>query len=121
MAKKHYTSFDQTAFNANFHGLDDLVKKTIQSFILALPKMIENLQWGIDEKNPINVELAAHNLKGALSNFYAEPARLLAWQLEQMGHGTITSDAENTLRSLVAELDKLILDLQDYEKNRMSQ
>jgi two-component system, sensor histidine kinase len=119
MEKHHYTTFDQFAFNSNFHGMDDLVKKTIHSFILALPEMIEALRAAVEAKNPSAVEIAAHTLKGALSNFYAEPARLLAWQMEQMGHGAIGSDADNTLRSLIAELEKLALDLKDYVTKRM--
>lgn len=113
-------SFNQHAFATNFQGMDDLACETIISFIATLPKLISNIEVAILTKNVADLELSAHALKGALSNFHAEPSQLLAWQLEQMGHGRVTETAETVLQVLKSELARLSVDLQTFANQRQA-
>jgi HPt (histidine-containing phosphotransfer) domain-containing protein len=62
------------------------------------------------------LELSAHTLKGVISNMYADRARLLAWQLEQMGHSASAESAEKIYLELETELIKLVSELQPFAK-----
>ena len=117
-SKEPNGSFDQKLFMTNFHGMEDLAYQTIESFIGALPKLVSDVEVAIKTNNAADLELSAHTLKGALSNFYAERSKLLAWQLEQAGHGKITPMAEQVFQSLKLELARLSSDLEAFMNQR---
>lgn len=100
-------SFDKNTFMANFQGMEDLAHETIKSFLPTLPSLISDVEEAIDSKNALKLELAAHTLKGAVSNFYAEPSKILAWKLEQIGHAQTTLDANKIFFELKNELEGL--------------
>lgn len=99
--------FDCQTYMANFAGMEDLARETIKSFLNTLPKMLSDIQHAIEEKNSSDLELHAHTLKGAVSNFYAEPARLLAWELEKLGKNKNMQNATDLIKDLVQELKLL--------------
>jgi len=106
-------AFDRDIFLSNFHGMDDLISETISSFFTALPDLTSAIETAIREKNLADLELAAHTLKGVVANFYAEPSKLLAWKLEQIGHGQLNEDCEIVFRQLQVELSRLTNELQN--------
>lgn len=100
-------AFDRNAFLANFHGMEDLAIQTINSFLSTLPSVVSALEIAIQNRNAIDVELNAHTIKGVVSNFFAEPSRILALQLEQMGSANNLEQAEKLFMQLKDELQKL--------------
>lgn len=104
--------FDRETFLNNFQGLEDLVCETIHSFFTVLPGQMADIEAAISNKNSLDLELAAHTLKGTVSNFYAEPCKFLAWKLEQMGHGPMSNECDVVFKKLQIELKKLTKELQ---------
>lgn len=104
---KNQTSFDQEKFFSNFHGMEDVAIDAIQSFIDAIPRFIAAIDSAIEKNNTDELELSAHTLKGSVSNFYAEPTKQLAWQLEQMGHKKELKNAKAVCAQMKVELAQL--------------
>lgn len=105
------TSFDKVTFMTNFQGMEDLAHETIRSFLSTLPILLSAVEAAIQSKNAEELELSAHTLKGAASNFYAEPSRALAFQLEKMGHESSVDGADKVLAELKIAVTKLTADL----------
>ncbi len=99
--------FDKDTFMANFRGMEDSAYETINSFLSILPSLISNVDEAIRLKNASALELAAHTLKGAVLNFYAEPSERLAGKLEQICHAQTTTGADNVFLEMKIELEKL--------------
>ncbi len=99
--------FDRLTFMANFQGMEDLAEETIKSFLSTLPSLISAIDEAVRSANAAKLELAAHTLKGVVSNFYAEPSRLLAQEIEQIGHARSTANADKVFLELKTELERL--------------
>lgn len=117
-SKSNTLSFNIETFMANFHGMEDLAIDMVSSFLQTLPKLINDIEKAVADKSDSDLELSAHTLKGALSNFHAESARDLAWQLEQMGRNKQINEALKILSQLRTELDRLDVDLQNFMNER---
>jgi HPt (histidine-containing phosphotransfer) domain-containing protein len=119
--KKNNTSvfpFDREIFLSNFMGMEDLADEAIASFLDCVPRYISDIQGAVQTKNAKALELAAHSLKGAVSNFYAEPSKLLAWELEQIGQSQNFQNVQVVFESLVQELTRLSDALQEARKGK---
>ncbi len=104
-----FESFDKNKFMLNFAGLEDIAKETITCFLDLLPNLVADIDKAIKSKNSKNFEIAAHTAKGAISNFYAENARLLAFELERKGRDNNFNDVDaifNNLKQQLSHLDK---------------
>ena len=111
-------TFDRDSFSANFSGMEDLAQETILSFLTSLPKLLSEVEKALQTKNCAALELSSHTLKGALSTFFAEPTRELAWKLEQMGNTQSITDAEAVFQELKLHLDRLTKDLHNETKRK---
>jgi HPt (histidine-containing phosphotransfer) domain-containing protein len=76
-------------------------------FIADYPRSIQEIQDAIKSGDAKALEHAAHGLKGAVSNFAAEPARMAAHQLEDIGRSGNLQRAPETLKELVRQFDLL--------------
>lgn len=83
------------------------MQASVEDFLRSLPQLTLAIEKAIENKNPNDLKIAAHTLKGAVSNFYAEPSRQLAWQLEQLGHSQKLDGAKDILSNLKTELKAL--------------
>ncbi len=99
--------FDRQKFMANFQGMEDLAAEVIKSFLPTLPGLTSAIDDAVCSNNAEKLERSAHALKGAVSNFFAEPSTLLAWNLEQMGHARTTMNADKVFLELKTELVRL--------------
>lgn len=72
-----------------------------------LPGMLVATEQAAAAGDAGGLQHAAHTLKGAVSNFYAEPARSAALRLEQMGRSEDLSEVEPALQALRREIDRL--------------
>lgn len=71
-------------FRRHFIAYEDLANEVVDDFIRLLPKMLTNIEAAIKSGSPEAVELAAHTLKGAASNFFAERLIETARQMEEL-------------------------------------
>lgn len=110
---------DREKFLEQFQGMEDLAQHAVDSFLEHIPKLMKSIEDSIQNKSPQQLELAAHTLKGAVSNFYAEPSRILAWKLEQLGHGTITAESKSIFNELQIEIERLTEVLTEYSSEKV--
>ncbi len=110
--------FDKVKFLSQFQGMEDIAMGAVDSFLAALPKLVEELDASILEKNLPKIEITAHSIKGAVSVFYAEPSRTLAWQMERQAHEKKLENIEALLQELKGELEKLKLALSAFSCGR---
>lgn len=104
-------SFDKSSFLLNFSGIEDVAQNAIENFLATLPELQNSVFKSIQSKNSSELELTAHTLKGVVSNFYAEPSRLLALKLEILGKQNNLSEANYIYSMLTIELSRLSEDL----------
>lgn len=109
-----HKSFDQQTFMSNFQGIEDLAYEAITSFLTTLPTLNSAIEAALRAKNASDLELNAHTLKGAVSNFYAEQSRSLAFELEVMGKEKKLERAEETFLLLKEELKLLSIELNKF-------
>lgn len=118
MSNINQPSFDRIKFMTNFQGIEDLAIETINSFLESLPQLVLALETAIHKMRADEIELAAHTLKGAISNFYAEPAQLAAWKLEHMSHGSDLPGMKVAFSNLKIELVRLERDFRIFLSER---
>ena len=104
--------YDRAALLENFEGMEEVVVDIIQSYEENVPGLKERITNAIEASDASALQLAAHTLKGVLSNFYAERARSLAYKLEDMGKVGDLTHALTSWHSLCTELTLLNLALQ---------
>ena len=116
-------TFNRDIFLKNFQGIEDLALESIDNFLLTLPTLLVAIDSSLKTKNGKDLELSAHSLKGSLSHFYAEPSKLLAWKLEQLGRGAPDDRAGKIFTDLQAEIAMLSIalrsladELRNYDK-----
>lgn len=110
--------FDEHNFLANFQGMEDLAAQTIHSFLDSLPQQLQAIESAILARNSRELELAAHSLKGAASNFCSESVQELAFQLEKMGKAKATTGCESIFKNLQTESESLAKSLQEFLQKR---
>jgi two-component system sensor histidine kinase/response regulator len=92
------------ALLAQVDGDRDLLRELVQLFGAERPRLQEEIRAALEQGQPVQVQKAAHTLKGAVSNFTAQAARELAQTLENMGHAGDLSGAGDVYQSLAQEL-----------------
>lgn len=114
---REHSSFDRATFMANFQGMEDLAQETIKSFLSIVPDLLLACERALQKKDMSEIERLAHTLKGALSNFYAEPSMDLAFKLEKMGHEKSINGADkvfvelkNAVAMLFGDLNALLIE-----------
>ena len=99
--------FNEIHLGLTFKIWKTLQKDAVSNFLQILPQKISLIETRNQIKNSGKLKLEAHSLKGIVATFYAEPSRLLAWQLEQIGHGGNLDGVENIFLQLKTELERL--------------
>ena len=107
--------FDHRALAANFSGLEDVLMDTIGNFLRLKSSLMQNIQNAIAAKDPKALEIAAHTVKGVVSNFFAESAKSIAWDLEQCGSRGDLSRADSSFIKLSEEIEKLCTALRELK------
>lgn len=99
------TPYSQEQFMENFHGMEDLAKEIVSDFLDGLNEMTQKIEQSIQNKDFKEIEINAHSLKGALSNFFAEPSKSTAFKLEVIGRDAADfSEVESLFTALQSEL-----------------
>jgi two-component system, sensor histidine kinase and response regulator len=85
----------------------DIIKEIASIYVDEVGALMEQIQSAIQARDAFLLQRNAHSLKGVVSNFAAEPARLAAFQLEQMGQENDFSSVDEALEKLVYEIQRL--------------
>lgn len=108
-------SFDICTFLANFHGMEDLATELAQSFLNNLPMYVADVEAAFDSRSFRLLEIAAHRLKGSISNFHAEAAREKAYRIE-----TLSSDGQLNVAAIHATIVELKAELKRLESDLLA-
>src|SRR3954452_14567936 len=74
-------------------GDEELLAEIAQLFLEDYPRILIEIVTALNAGDAAALEHAAHSLKGSVSNFGAEPARLAAFELEKIGRSRDLSGA----------------------------
>ncbi|MDM8535407.1 ATP-binding protein [Desulfobacterales bacterium HSG17] len=108
---------DIVKFLNNLGGNKELAAKLIGLFMEQFNEIQRDVRKAIDDKKPWELEVAAHSLKGVLSNFCTQGADL-AQQLEMMGNsGKIDIEkADAVFDNLKDVVEQIVPALKEYKR-----
>lgn len=89
--------FDRQAALSRMGGDEVLLREMAEFFLADVDRLFEAVQTGLRDKKSLEVERAAHTLKGLASNFSAARAVRAAWIVESLGHSGDLSAAQKAL------------------------
>jgi HPt (histidine-containing phosphotransfer) domain-containing protein len=99
-----------------FAGDDDLLREITAIFLIECPVLLERIRGAVESRNCKELEIAAHSLKGAASNFGAAAAIDGARAVEMIGRRGSLAEApaavaalESCLNDLNSQLANLLL------------
>jgi two-component system sensor histidine kinase/response regulator len=98
-----------------------LLEEMIGLYLDSSPRLLTEIESGVQRQDALGVQRAAHALKGALQNLSAAPCAERALVLEQMGRAGQLTSADRTLLELKEELDRLRTELQSWSKEPLAQ
>jgi two-component system sensor histidine kinase/response regulator len=88
-------------------GDEELVREIAAIFLDEYPVLLAKIQASVASNNPVQLERAAHNLKGSISNFGAPEATRAAYDLEMLGRNQRMQDAGIAVETLEREMDSV--------------
>jgi signal transduction histidine kinase/HPt (histidine-containing phosphotransfer) domain-containing protein len=95
-------------------GDDALLKRMIATFLRDTPRRLTAIAAAIRKKDSANVASLAHALKGSISLFGAEPARLRAQELQELARSGDLAAVPGILIVLKEEIANLLENLRGY-------
>lgn len=108
------------SFLLNFKGVESVAISIIDLFLEKSDFFLEGIAKSISEKNPKNLELSAHTLKGAVATFQAERCHSLAYEIEKIGKAQSINGALDNFEELRIEVNKLNDYLRDLRRTIQS-
>ena len=88
-------------------GDAELLAEMAEVFLSEVCGLLERIRCCVSDGDAVGLGQAAHQLKGAASNFYAECTVEAALRLEQMGRQNELGSSQEALVTLVAEFERL--------------
>jgi signal transduction histidine kinase/CheY-like chemotaxis protein/HPt (histidine-containing phosphotransfer) domain-containing protein len=98
---------DRAAILARVGHDSQLLKDIVAVYFDESPRLLEGVRSAVETGDASKLKVAAHTLKGAVSNFSTWPAFEAALRLETMGHTGDLTHAREGLAALDAALDRL--------------
>ena len=95
-------------------GDEKLLKRMIATFLRDTPKRVSAIAAALRKKDASEVTSLAHALKGSISLFGAEGARLRAQELQDSGRAGDLRSADGLLAPLKEEIANLLENLRGY-------
>lgn len=102
----------------NFKDDEDLIPFAIEAFIKDYPKHMSHMEKSLKDIDGEELALAAHTLKGSVSNFHAQEAVEIAAAIEKAAHAknyTLAKENYDNLKEVIKkvheELDCLLQEL----------
>jgi len=97
-----------------FDGDAEMVQELIGIFMSDYQTMLTNLDNSVANRNAVDLQGAAHKIKGSLANFEAKRAVELALSFENRGKEHNFKNIENDLEILHKELDNVTNEFKKY-------
>ncbi|HZZ28952.1 MAG TPA: response regulator [Pirellulales bacterium] len=88
-----------------------LLEEMIGLYLESSPRLVTEIEAGVDRQDAPTIQRAAHTLKGALQNLSADGGAAAALNLEKQGRSGDLNGAKQSLSDLKAELDRLQFEL----------
>jgi two-component system sensor histidine kinase/response regulator len=105
------SSIDHVALLARMEDDRALLAEVVAIFHAEAPRMLEDLRCAIDAGDPLALQRAAHNFKGAVAIFGAHGASETAQALENLGRSGSVAGAGDALAALEGQTTALSHDL----------
>lgn len=99
---------------ARVGGDEALFKRMIATFVRDTPKRLAAIGAALRRKDATGLASLAHALKGSVSIFGAEAARLQSQELQELGRAGDLTRADGLLNSLKEEIANLLENLRGY-------
>jgi CheY-like chemotaxis protein len=96
-----------------------LLEEMIQLYMESSPRLMSDIESGVQRRDAASIQRAAHTLKGALQNLSAGPSAALAKQMENAGRLEDLNAADQSLNELKRELDRLQSALTNWTEGAM--
>ncbi len=91
----------------SLEGNRDILEGLLSQFIKVIPEYMMQLEGWIKSRNADETEKMAHKIRGTLSNFDAETASSLAFQIESMARQTKMEAVEEVFAQLEEEVGRV--------------
>jgi len=98
---------DMTEVMEILDGDKELLIECFDEFLSDMPQTLAEIQNAIEQKNALNLDEAAHKLKGSLRYLAAAQAADVACQLEIMGKEQNLELSDDTFKTLSCECEKV--------------
>ena len=95
-------------------GNADLMRELIEIYLQEAPKLMDELQRAVEQRDAPKIRIVSHTLKGSTRYFGDIETARLAYELEQRGKSADLAEAPNLLQDLRTVLDALIQELRAY-------
>ena len=109
-------AFKSFVFNdliEQFAGDAEILKEVVEDFIKSLPELVKSVEEAAKGQDAKALEVSAHTLKGASSNFLAKDVVAIAAELEKMGRDNDLDHALELLGPLKENISILESDLKN--------
>jgi signal transduction histidine kinase/CheY-like chemotaxis protein/HPt (histidine-containing phosphotransfer) domain-containing protein len=100
-------TIDWLAAIAHLEGDVELLKEIAGMFLDQCPELVARARDAVAKADPVEIERAAHTIKGSVGNFAAKAAFEAAQRLERIGRDGTLDEAEEAQAALEAELERL--------------
>jgi HPt (histidine-containing phosphotransfer) domain-containing protein len=88
-------------------GDKQVLNEVITILMEEIPKRLKQIKEAIEKNDAATVNISAHTIKGAVSNFKAESVCEAAFRLEKIGESEDLSQAESVFEVLKTEWERL--------------
>ena len=96
-------------------GDKELLIECFDEILSNMPQTLAEIQTAIEQKNALNLDEAAHKLKGSLRYMAAAKAADVAYRLEIMGKEQNLELADDTFKALSYECEKVKEFMEQYK------
>ena len=108
------SAVDWDAAREAVDGEESLLHTLVQAVLEESPQILETIRRAIAESDAYSLRTAAHTLKGSIRYFRVDKAFDAAYRLERMGRDGDLDGAEEALRILDEEIDRVFRLLKEY-------
>jgi len=91
----------------HLEGDVELLREIAGMFVDQCPSLVSRFKEAVAQKDPVEIERAAHTVKGSVSNFAARAAFEAALRLEKIGREGALDEADAACTALEEELERL--------------
>jgi two-component system, sensor histidine kinase and response regulator len=110
--------FDENELLARVDNDWEFLGETVQMLVTDGRGLMEQIRTASASGDALAVGLAAHTLKGMISNFCAPAAHATAFEVEKIGKGGDLAAAPGAVKTLETQLEALIAALNEFLATR---